>query len=236
MRNSFKLIVVAVFGIVGLGIFLAGVGAASNFTGGMAAGVPGPTPPKNTNAPAKPPANVAANTAATPPTKPPAGPPAGGKTITKSFVLGKDSLSEYGEAPFDHENHAFKPYSPDGKSVVGCVDCHHTDQPKSALKPPLLTTERDVVLTMEAYQASSQKVSECRACHFQEGNVPDGKEMPKATYTEGAKSVTKSLNNELAYHINCNTCHDAAFKLRPELKKRAGFATTKDCTICHKAN
>jgi len=231
MRNSFKLIVVAVFGIVGLGIFLAGVGAASNISGGAAAGIPLPTPPANANA-AKPPANAPAST----PAKPPAGPPAGGKTITKSFVLGKDSLSEYGEAPFDHENHAFKNYSPDGKSLVGCVECHHTDQPKSALKPPLATSERDVVLTIEAYQASSQKVSECRACHFQEGNVPDGKEMPKATYTEGAKSVTKTLNNELAYHINCNTCHDAAFKLRPELKKKAGFATTKDCTICHKAN
>ena len=66
--------------------------------------------------------------------------------------------------------------------------------------------------------------------------MPEGKEMPKATYTDGGKTVTKSLNNELAYHINCNTCHDAAFKLRPELKKKAGFATTKDCTICHKAN
>jgi len=157
-------------------------------------------------------------------------------TIPKTFTLAKDSLSEYGEVKFDHDAHAFKPYSPDGKSVMGCVECHHTDQPKSALKPPLSTSERDVTLTMEVFQKATQKVSECRACHFQDGNVPDGKTMPSATYTDGGKSTKKELNNELAFHINCNTCHDAAFKLRPELKKTPGFATSKDCTVCHKAS
>ncbi len=127
------------------------------------------------------------------------------KTITKEFTLGKDSLSEYGEAAFNHDTHAFKPYSPDGKSVVGCTECHHTDQPKSALKPPLATSERDVTLTLDTWKASAQKVNECRFCHFQDGNVADGKTMPTATYTEGGKSTTKDLNNELAYHINCNT-------------------------------
>lgn len=158
------------------------------------------------------------------------------KKIPKSFVLGKDSLSEYGEAAFDHDNHAFKSYSPDGKSVVGCVECHHTDQPKSALKPPLETSERDAVLTMAVYNASDQKVSTCRSCHFQDGSVPDGKTMPSAVYTDGEKKTTKTLTNELAYHINCNTCHDAAAKLRPELKKAPGFATSKDCNICHKTS
>ena len=60
--------------------------------------------------------------------------------------------------------------------------------------------------------------------------------MPSATYTEAGKTTTKELNSENAYHINCNTCHDAAFAIRPELKKKAGFATGKDCTICHKKN
>jgi Zn ribbon nucleic-acid-binding protein len=168
--------------------------------------------------------------------KPAETPAASNKTITKEFTLGKDSLSEYGEVPFNHDTHAFQKYSPDGKSVVGCVECHHTDQPKSALKPPLLTSERDAVLTMDVFQKSAQKVSECRACHFQDGSVPDDKEMPTAVYKEGDKEITKDLNNELAYHINCNTCHDAAAALRPELKKKAGFATTKDCLICHKEN
>jgi hypothetical protein len=156
-----------------------------------------------------------------------------GGDIPKTFTLGKDSLSEYGEVAFNHENHAEKNYSPDGKSVVGCVECHHTDQPKSALKAPLATSERSETLTMAIYKASSQKVSECRACHYQEGNVPDGKTMPSATYADGK---AKTLNNELAYHINCNTCHDAAFKARPELKQKAGFATSKDCNVCHKTS
>jgi cytochrome c553 len=162
--------------------------------------------------------------------------PAGDKKIQKAFVLGQDSLSEYGEVAFDHDNHAFKNYSPDGKSVIGCVECHHTDQPKSALKPPLATSERSVALTLETWKASNQKVSTCRSCHFQEGNVPDGKTMPSASYSEGGKTVAKDLNNEVAYHLNCNTCHDAAFKARPEVKTRPGFATSKDCLICHKKN
>jgi cytochrome c553 len=157
-------------------------------------------------------------------------------TIPKTFTLAKDSLSEYGEVTFNHENHASLMYSPDGKSVMGCVECHHTDQPKSALKPPLSTSERDVALTMEVFKGSAQKVSECRACHFQDGNVPDGKTMPSATYKDGEKSTTKTLTNELAYHINCNACHDAAAKLRPELKKKPGFATSKDCNICHQTS
>lgn len=158
------------------------------------------------------------------------------KPIQKTFLLGQDSLSEYGEAAFDHETHATKPYSPDGKTVVACIECHHTDQPKDALKPPLLTSERSVALTMDVWNKSDQKVSRCRDCHFQAGNVPDDKEMPIATYQVNGEDVTKDLNNELAYHINCNTCHDAAAALRPELKGRPGFATTKDCLICHKKN
>ncbi|HRI03208.1 MAG TPA: cytochrome c3 family protein [Pyrinomonadaceae bacterium] len=228
MKNSIKLFVITIFGVFVLGLLLNSFGPLAAGVRVFAKGEPTPTPAANANKPANTPANTA----------PAATPASGGdgKKITKSFVLGKDSLSEYGEAPFDHETHAFQMYSPDGKSVVGCVECHHTDQPKSALKPPLLTSERDVALTLESWRASPQKVNECRSCHFQDGNVPDGKEMPTATYTDGAKSTKKDLNNELAYHINCNTCHDAAFKLRPELKKKPGFATSKDCTICHKTN
>jgi len=254
MKNAVKLIVVSVVGLCALCIFL-GSNTLSR-SDAARGGAPMPTPPKNSNkaanantvkvsnANAALPANTAApsntvpvtpapaNTTATPSAKP----NTGGKTIPKTFTLGADSLSEYGEAAFDHDAHAFKPYSPDGKSVMGCVECHHTDQPKSALKPPLLTSERDVTMTFAVWQNGNFKVSSCRECHFQDGNVPEGKEMPKATYTDGGKSVTKTLDNQLAYHINCNTCHDAAFKLRPELKKKPGFATTKDCAICHKTN
>src|SRR5688572_3516620 len=76
------------------------------------------------------------------------------KVQPKEVVLGKDSQSDkYGEVPFNHETHSLKKYSPDGNSVITCVDCHHTDQPAASLKPPLKTSERDVVLTTEALQA-----------------------------------------------------------------------------------
>ena len=219
MNRLAKVAVTAVFAVLSLAVFLNCTGAKEvGPKASLSASTPTPTPP-------------AANTVT-----PPAAPAAGGKTIPKTFTLAKDSLSEYGEVAFNHDSHAFKPYSPDGKSVIGCVECHHTDQPKSALKAPLATSERDVTLTMEVYQTAAKGVSDCRACHFQEGNVPDGKSMPSATYTVGEKTTKKSLTNELAFHINCNTCHDAAFKARPELKQKTGFATSKDCTVCHKAN
>ncbi len=242
MKNLAKLIAIFVFGLVGLFTILASADVSQIGRTALAQIRATPTPV---------PANMANSANAAPANKPPANTPAAtpppaasgdipdqvlGQSIKKKFVLSQDSLSEYGESPFDHETHALLKYSPDGKSVVACVECHHTDQPKSALKPPLLTSERNVVLTLETWRTSKQRVSECRSCHFQDGAVPDDKEMPTASYTEGGKTTVKDLNNELAYHINCNTCHDAAFKLRPELKKKPGFATSKDCTICHKPN
>lgn len=229
MKTLAKFAVIAVFGFFFAALFLKTVPSPRFGSQALAQVRTTPTPAANTAV--KPNTNTAPAAAANT-----AKPAAGDKTILKNFTLAKDSVSEYGEVAFDHDTHAFQNYSPDGKSPVACVECHHTDQPKSALKPPLLTSERNVVLTFDTWKASSQKVTQCRECHFQDANVPDGKEMPKATYTEGAKTTTKELNNELAYHINCNTCHDAAAALRPELKKKAGFATTKDCTICHKKN
>jgi len=160
------------------------------------------------------------------------------RDLPKKVTLGKDSTGEHGEVAFDHETHSFKKYSPDGLTVIGCAECHHTDQPKSALKPPLVTSERDIVLTEESLKKpGAPLVKSCRTCHFQADNAPEGKEMPVATYKDAkGKAETKELNNEIAYHLNCNTCHDAAAKLRPALKKKPGFATNNDCFICHKKN
>lgn len=227
MKNLAKLIVVSVSAL--LTAFALSCGLADSASSSAQLSAATPTPPLSSNA-------NRSNTTAT-------GAPAVsggsvpdevlGQSIKKKFVLSKDSLSEYGESPFDHATHALQKYSPDGNSTVACVECHHTDQPKSALTGPLKTSEREVALTLETWKTSKQKVSECRACHFQEGDVPDGKEMPTASYTEAGKTTVKNLNNELAYHINCNTCHDASFKLRPTLKSKPGFATSKDCATCH---
>lgn len=156
----------------------------------------------------------------------------GGKKITKSFTLSQNSFTEYGDVAFDHENHAEKNYSADGKSVVACIECHHTDQPKSALKAPLVTSERDETLTMAEYQKSSQKVSTCRSCHYNENEIPEGKTMP--VLKKGEREI--KLDNKEAYHRNCNDCHDAAVRLRMEVKKTKGFAASNDCYVCHKTN
>jgi hypothetical protein len=232
MKVAAKLVVVSAFSLAILGLLLSGHRVADV----LASVQPTPTPAVANKPPANTPVANTASANAAPANAVPSMPAAGGKEIPKTFTLSADSQDEHGEVAFNHDNHAFKNYSPDGKSVMGCVECHHTDQPKSALKSPLVTSERDVPLTLAVFQKSEQKVSNCRTCHFQDGNVPDGKEMPQATYTSGGTSTTKELNNKIAYHVNCNTCHDQAAALRPELKSKAGFATGQDCMTCHKKN
>jgi cytochrome c553 len=152
------------------------------------------------------------------------------KVQPKEVVLGKDSQSDkYGEVPFNHETHSLKKYSPDGNSVITCVDCHHTDQPAASLKPPLKTSERDVVLTTEALQAADAKaVKSCRSCHLQAGD--DSAPMPSISYPD--KPAATKLTNEVAYHINCNLCHDKAIAARPALKGK--IPGSNDCLQCHK--
>lgn len=152
------------------------------------------------------------------------------KTQPKEVVLGKDSQSDkYGEVAFNHENHATKNYSIDGKSVLACVECHHTDQPPSALKAPLKTSERDVALTAAVLQAADAKpVKGCRACHLQAGD--DSAAIPTITYAD--KPAPTKLTNEVAYHLNCNICHDKAIAARPALKGKV--PGSNDCLPCHK--
>ena len=153
------------------------------------------------------------------------------KTQPKEVTLDKDSQSDkYGEVPFNHENHATKNYSVDGKSAIACTECHHTDQPASALKPPLKTSERDTVLTAALLQAADSKaVKTCRTCHLQAGD--DSKPIPMVTYSE--KPAPTKLTNEVAYHKTCNICHDQAIAARSALKGKV--PGSNDCFPCHKA-
>jgi len=153
------------------------------------------------------------------------------KTQPKEVTLDKDSQSDkYGEVPFNHENHATKNYSVDGKSAIVCTDCHHTDQPASALKPPLKTSERDAVLTTALLQAPDSKaVKTCRTCHLQAGD--DSKPIPMVTYSD--KPAPTKLTNEVAYHKTCNICHDQAIAARSALKGKV--PGSNDCFPCHKA-
>jgi len=152
------------------------------------------------------------------------------KTQPKEYVLAKDSQSDkYGEVAFNHENHATKNYSLDGKTVISCVECHHTDQPPANIKAPLKTSERAVVLTTASLAAADAKpVKSCRACHLQAGD--DSATIPTVTYPD--KPAPTKLTNEIAYHTNCNVCHDSAIKARPALKGK--IPGSADCLFCHK--
>jgi len=152
------------------------------------------------------------------------------KTQPKEVVLSKDSQSDkYGDVPFNHENHATKTYSVDGKTVLNCVECHHTDQPAAALVAPLKTSERDVALTAKLLEATDSKpVKGCRACHLQAGD--DSATIPSVTYA--GKTTPTKLTNEVAYHTNCNICHDKAIAARPVLKGKV--PGSNDCLPCHK--
>src|SRR4029079_996541 len=152
------------------------------------------------------------------------------KTQPKETTLAKDSQSDkYGEVPFNHENHATKKYSVDGTAVLTCVECHHTDQPAANLKAPLKTSERTVVLTAEALSAADAKpVKTCRAGHLQAGD--DSGTIPTVQYAD--KPAPTKLTNEIAYHLNCNICHDKAIAARPALKGKV--SGSNDCLPCHK--
>jgi hypothetical protein len=149
----------------------------------------------------------------------------------KKVKLDTDSLDDkWGEVAFDHENHTIKNYTPDGKTTSACVECHHTDQPKEKLTPPLVTSERNVALTAEVLKdAAAAPVKGCRSCHLQAGD--DSKPLP--VIKKDGKDL--KLDNEVAYHTNCFACHDAALKARPDLATKISGSDPKGCVKCHVA-
>jgi len=161
----------------------------------------------------------------------------GGQAPKDEYKLSTDSKKDKTKSlsvPFSHVNHATKNYSIDGTKVIGCVECHHTDQPaaEAAKHPPLKSAhpaDRTVTLTAEtAKDAKTPPVPSCRACHAQEGDKPKfGDAIPEVTY-EGDTDPTV-LDNEQAYHRNCNGCHDQA----TELRKIKTAPTNNECLKCH---
>jgi hypothetical protein len=154
-----------------------------------------------------------------------------GKTQPKEVVLNKSAKTakspDKNPVPFSHENHATKNYSVDMKSVMGCAECHHTDQPKSALKGVLKTSERDELLTAALLEkADAKPVKSCASCHAQEGAKPAGLAAnPEVTYPDESDPTT--LTGEEAFHRNCITCHESVKKLKADTKA----PTT--CASCH---
>ena len=154
-----------------------------------------------------------------------------GKAQPKEVVLNKSPKTakspDKNPVPFSHENHATKNYSVDMKSAMGCAECHHTDQPKSALKGVLKTSERDELLTAALLEkADAKPVKSCASCHAQEGAKPAGLAAnPEVTYPDESDPTT--LTGEEAFHRNCITCHESVKKLKADTKA----PTT--CASCH---
>jgi hypothetical protein len=150
----------------------------------------------------------------------------------------KSKDAKYKEVPFNHDNHTDKNYSPDGTKKIDCTHCHHTDQPAAALKTPFKKSERAKALTTELLKDAAEKgVKTCRTCHLQVGETGDT--LPSITY-EGDSDPTP-ITNDIAYHKNCNACHDEAIAARPALKCAEPFPCAKgtipggkQCYPCHK--
>jgi nitrate/TMAO reductase-like tetraheme cytochrome c subunit len=163
---------------------------------------------------------------------------ADGKTPQDTYKLSTDSKKDKAKSlplTFNHLGHSTnKDYSLDGTKVVGCTECHHTEQPASeaAKHPPDKTAypaDRTVTLTAEtAKDAKTPDVQNCRACHAQEGDKPKlMADIPSVTF-EGDTDPTV-LTNEEAYHRNCNGCHDQAVDKR----KGINAPTSNECIKCH---
>ena len=152
------------------------------------------------------------------------------KVQPKEVILGKDAKA-MGQGSnsvlFTHETHATKAYSADGKCAIGCAECHHTDQPKSALGGVFKTSEREEMLTTPLLQkADAKPVKTCRECHAQTDIKPAGwPANPEVTYPDESDPIT--LTNEEAYHRNCNVCHDAVKKRNQATKAPV------TCVQCH---
>ena len=154
----------------------------------------------------------------------------------KPIILAKDSVDEkWGElkpeAAFDHTKHSMAvTHSVDGATVSACVECHHTDQPSARKAEEYLQLfERKELLTAAQLETSKQPVKSCRACHFQPSSEetneypPKGVKYPKKT----GRAPSGKLTNDVAYHINCLFCHDAAKSRDPKLK------ALQECAECH---
>ena len=156
--------------------------------------------------------------------------PFSSKVQPKEVILGKDAKAT-GQGSksvlFTHDTHSLKNYSVDGKSVIGCAECHHTDQPKRALKGMLRTSEREEMLTTASLEkADAKPVKTCRECHAQAGVKPAlWPANPEVTYPDESDPIT--LTNEEAYHRNCNVCHDAVKRRNPATKAPV------TCLQCH---
>ena len=149
------------------------------------------------------------------------------------IVLAKEA--KLGTVTFNHLKHITENRSPDGKSQIACVECHHTAQPLAdAMKhPPHKTVwpaDRTTTLTLELLEKDPNAVGAiCTDCHARAETKPKLlPELPTVKF-EGSDEPTV-MTNQQAFHHNCGGCHDAVAKARTE----STAPTSKKCVACHK--
>jgi hypothetical protein len=162
----------------------------------------------------------------------------------KTVVLSKDSARAK-SVGFSHEAHATLKYGVDGTKVIGCAECHHTDQPASALSGVLKTSYREAMLT--AATQAVKPVLSCNACHVREGKKLDicdpavggakykfCPDIPKVKYPDEDDEIV--LTNDEAYHHNCNSCHEGAVAAhkKPGAPPFIKASPPVSCNGCHK--
>jgi cytochrome c553 len=139
-----------------------------------------------------------------------------GRKPKDEYVLGP--YAKLGGVKFSHIEHTTKNRSVDGTKPIACVECHHTAQPASeVVKHPLHKTawppDRTTTLTADLFEKDSNAppVTLCTDCHARAGTKPKLlAEIPSIKVEGSAEPVV--LDNQQAFHRNCNGCHDDVAK------------------------
>lgn len=150
------------------------------------------------------------------------------RQIPETIVLGEKAI--LGKVTFKHQEHISRKV--EGMADVNCVTCHHAEQPAAeaakANHKTVYPADRTVTLTAATYMDNSApEPTKCQSCHLPKGAAPSIlKEVPSITVGD----KTTVLNNQMAFHNNCAGCHEAALKVKADLKAPKSM----QCTMCHK--
>ena len=143
--------------------------------------------------------------------------------------------SKLGPVTFHHSDHITKNYNLAGTGPIACVECHHTAQPEADVKKdPLLKTawpaNRTTTLTADLVTKDPAAVGDinCDDCHSRAGEKPKTWPEIPTIKPEGSEQVV-TVTNQVAFHRNCGSCHEAVLKARPDSKA----PSPQKCSRCH---
>ncbi len=151
------------------------------------------------------------------------------REIPDTIVLAEKAM--LGKVTFKHQEHISRKI--EGIAEATCVSCHHVEQPAAEAAKveghkTAYPADRTVTLTAATYaDNTAPEVTKCQSCHLPKGASPSIlKEVPQMTVGD----KTTVLNNQNAFHTACAGCHEAALKVKADLKAPKGT----QCMMCHK--